>query len=46
MGFIEEQTGRSAEGVIASLRCVDNARDGLAWSIVPAKGLRFGESLV
>src|SRR5882672_3070821 len=26
--------------------CVDNSHDGLAWSIVPAKGLRFGESLV
>src|SRR6266436_41863 len=26
--------------------CVDNSCDGLAWSIVPAKGLRFGESPV
>src|SRR5258706_13784669 len=24
--------------------CVDNSCDDLAWSIVPAKGLRFGES--
>ena len=28
------------------VRCVDNSCDGLAWSIVPAQGLRFGESLV
>src|SRR5258706_8202845 len=26
--------------------CVDNSCDDLAWSIVPAKGLRFGESPV
>ena len=46
MGFMRG-TGRPICGKRDHIvGCVDNPCDGLAWSIVPAKGLRFGESLV
>src|SRR5205823_6951574 len=46
MGFMRG-TGRPICGKRDRIvGCVDNSHDGLAWSIVPAKGLRFGESLV
>src|SRR6476620_7466934 len=46
MGFMRG-TGRPICGKRDHIvGCVDNSRDGLAWSIVPAKGLRFGESPV
>jgi len=42
MGFMRG-TGRPICGKRDHIvGCVDNSRDGLAWSIVPAKGLRFG----
>jgi len=44
---VHERTGRPICGKRDRIvGCVDNSHDGLAWSIVPAKGLRFGESLV
>src|SRR5712675_1801866 len=46
MGFMRG-TGRPICGKRDRIvGCVDNSHDGLARSIVPAKGLRFGESLV
>src|SRR6266403_1318279 len=46
MGFMRG-TGRPICGKRDRIvGCVDNSHDGLAWSIVPARGLRFGESLV
>ena len=46
MGFMRG-TGRPICGQRDHIvGCVDNSCDGLTWSIVPAKGLRFGESLV
>src|ERR1700682_4293996 len=46
MGFMRG-TGRPICGERDHIAgCVDNPCGGLAWSIVPAKGLRFGESPV